>query len=230
VAGEVLAEGAEALLEAAFRTGDYGGVEALLRSALEQAMADGDRATEAATLDRLGWLAHFQALDRGRDPTGADGEEALFRRALAIRQELDDPAGAAAALFGIGLVHQVLRRDWDAAMPYFREALALADRYGDLLTRSEVHRHVGFYYLAREVRLDEARHHLGLSLRLRERHGDLRWIPSGTQALGEVEAAAGNRAGALRLLREAVRQAAAAGLRPERIETARAALRRVEAG
>jgi hypothetical protein len=229
-AAELLAAGAEALLEAAFRTGDYSGVQPRLQAARERAAADGDRATEAAALDRLGWLLHFQALDQGVEQSDADAEETLFRQALAIRRDIDELAGVAGSLFGVGLVHQVLRRDWDAAMPYFWEALALADQHGDLITRSEAHRHVGFFYLVKDVQPDRALHHLRISLQLRERHGDPRWIPSGTLALGQAEWAAGNRAEAIQHLREAVLQARAAGLRQQRIGQAEEALGRAEAG
>jgi len=194
-AAELLAAGAEALLEAAFRTGDYADIQPRLQAARVRAGADGDRATKAAALDRLGWLLHFQALDHGVEHADADAEEALFQQALAIRRDIQDPAGVAGSLFGVGLFQQVLRRDWDAAMPYFWEALALADQHGDELTR-----------------------------------GDPRWIPSGTLALGQAELAAGNRAEAIRRLREAVGQARAAGLRQRRIDQAEEALRRAEAG
>jgi len=78
-AGDLLAEGAEALLEAAFRTGDYTIADTKLRQA--QAVAT-DRATEAAVADRLGWLLHFHALDHDRDTSRADDERALFQQAL----------------------------------------------------------------------------------------------------------------------------------------------------
>jgi len=57
-------------------------------------------------------------------------------------------------LFGMGLVFQVLRQDWSAAMPYFWQAFGLAEAMeesGDRYGRSEVHRHVGFYYLAADA-------------------------------------------------------------------------------
>jgi tetratricopeptide (TPR) repeat protein len=229
-AAELLAAGAEALLEAAFRTGDYSGVQQRLQVARVLAGAVGDRATEAAALDRLGWLLHFQALDHGVEQADADAEESLFQQALAIWQDIDDLSGVAGSLFGVGLVRQVLHRDWDAAMPYFRQALTLADQHGGVITRSEAHRHVGFFYLVKDVQPHKALHHLRISLQLRERHGDPRWIPSGTLALGQAELAAGNRAEAIRRLREAVGQTRAAGLRQRRIDQAEEALRRAEAG
>ena len=94
----------------------------------------------------------------------------------------------------VGLVFQVLRRDWAAAMPYFWQSFGLAEAVeesGDLYGRSEIHRHLGFYYLVADVRPQEAVRQLGYSLALREKLGDPRRIPSALVALGEAEMAAG---------------------------------------
>src|SRR6266851_5161164 len=141
-------------------------------------------------------------------------------------------AGTARALFGVGLVLQVLRRDWDAAMWYFWQAFGLAEALeesGDLYGRSEIHRHVGFYYLVEDVRPREAVRQLRHALALRERLGDPRRIPSALVALGEAELAAGNFPHALDLLRRAVPLAHEAGLLPWRIADAEQNLREAEA-
>jgi hypothetical protein len=113
-----------------------------------------------------------------------------------------------------------------------REALALAEQHGDLVTRSEAHRHVGFYHLVEAADDDPAIavEHLRTSLDLREQHGDPRWIPSGTLSLGQACLVAGDVEEGLGLLRRAVQQARAAGLHPNRVEQAEGALRRAEAG
>jgi tetratricopeptide (TPR) repeat protein len=229
-AGEMLAAGAEAMVEAAFRTGEFDSAETMLRAALAQAREDGDRSTEAGALDRYGMLTHFRALGRGSGEADADAEEALFQQALAIRRDIGDLAGTAESLFGIGLVHQVLRRDWDAAMPYFRQAMALADEHGDDLTRSEVHRHVGFFYLVKDVQPEKAVRHLRISLQLRERLGDSRWTPGVTLALGQAELVAGMNFEAIHHLRLALTQARQAGLRGHSAEEAEEWLRRAESG
>ena len=59
------------------------------------------------------------------------------------------------------------------------------------ITRSEIHRHIGFYHLVDEKRYDEALRYLRISLELREQHGDARWIPSGTLAIGQALLMAG---------------------------------------
>jgi hypothetical protein len=229
-AGELLAAGTEAMFEAAFRTGDYGDAETLLEAARRRAEADDDQAAEAGSLDRLAWLMHFRALDRDREGADPDAEEALFQRSLAIRRELGDQAGTAASLFGLGLVDQVLRRDSAAAIPYFREAMELADEHADALLRSECHRHVGFHHCVGDVSPEEAVRHLRISLELRHQWGDPRWVPSGTLALGWAELAAGRRVEGIELIRLAALQAREAGLSTRRIHEAEVWVRRAEAG
>lgn len=212
------------MYEAAFRTGDYAEAEAIFTGLLDRARAEGDRALEAAALDRLGMLAHFRALTpsgitRATPATSEASryEQGLFEQALEIRRELGDRAGIAESLFGLGLVHQVLHEDWDTAMRCYRESLELAEEHGDLLLRSEVHRHIGFYHTAGDLQSDLALHHLRISHELRAELGDARWIPGGTMALGLAELTDGLREQGLAHVREALRQAREARLSPERI-------------
>jgi tetratricopeptide (TPR) repeat protein len=229
-AGDLLAAGTEAMYEAAFRTGDYDDAEATLKAALERAEADGDQAVEAGALDGLAWLMHFRALDRDRDGADPDAEEALFQRSLAIRRELGDLAGTAASLFGVALVHQVLRQDSATAIPYLREAMVLADAHADMLLRSECHRHVGFHHLVGDVNPEEAVRHLRRSLELRHQWGDPRWVPSGTLALGWAELAAGRRTDGIEHIRQAARESRDAGLSARRIHGAEDWVRRADSG
>jgi tetratricopeptide (TPR) repeat protein len=238
---ELLAAGEEALTEAAFCTGDFGKARELLESAHASVLAgngpgDADADAEAAALSRLGMLAHYEnitAMMSGSQvgPTDIDAEEKLFRRALARWQQAGEPADAAEALFGLGLVFQVLHSDWITAMPYFWQALGLVtgpEAAGGTYLRSEVHRHVGFYFLVEDVRPAEAVRHLQISLDLREELGDPRRIPSGLVALAEAELQAGGRDRAIELLTRAVADARAAGLLPARIEDAERKLAEAE--
>jgi tetratricopeptide (TPR) repeat protein len=227
----------EALAEAAFRTGEFAEAERLFGQARTLAGREGDRKAEAVALGGLGMALHYRSIARliaGHAPADADvaAEEELMRRALAIWQETGDAAGTARALFGVGMVLQVLHRDWAAAMPYFWRAYGLADAVeesGDLYARSEIHRHLGFYYLHEDVRPDEAVRQQGYSLALRERLGDPRRIPSALVALGEAEMAAGHLQRAVELLSHAVSQAREAGLAPWRIHDAERSLGEAEA-
>jgi len=154
-----------------------------------------------------------------------------MRQALAIWRETGDPAGTARGLFGLSLVFQVLRRDWAAAMPYLWQSFGLAEALeesGDLYGRSEIHRHLGFYYLAEDVRPREAVRQLGYSLALREKLGDPRRVPSALVALGEAEMAAGHPRRATELLSRAVTLARETSLLPWRIHDAEQNLRQAE--
>ena len=227
----------EALVEAAFCTGEFSTPEGLFGEARAQAARDGDQEAEARAVSGLGMTHHYRniaALIAGQAPADADivAEDDLMRRALVLSQEAGDTAGTARALFGVGLVLQVLRRDWDAAMRYFWPAFGLAEALeesGDLYGRSEIHRHIGFYYLVDDVRPREAVRQLGHSLALRERLGDPRRMPSALVALGEAEMAAGNVPRAVEVFRRAVPLAQEAALLPWRIADAEQNLRQAEA-
>lgn len=235
--GELCAAADEALTEAAFRTGEFAAAERLFGEALTLAGQHGDRESEARALGGLGLAGHFRNLSMliaGQAPAAVyvAAEEQLMGDALTIWRKTGNAAGTARGLFGMGLVFQVLHRDWAAAMPYYWQAYGLADAVeesGDLYTRSEIHRHLGFYYLVEDVRPAEAVRQLGYSLALRERLGDPRRIPSGLVALGEAELAAGNPQRAVELLGRAARQARAAGLLPWRIQDAERSLNEAEA-
>ena len=236
-APELFAAADEALTQAAFCTGEFTAAGRLFGEAQAVATRDGDLEAEARAVGGLGMMHHYRniaALVGGQVPADAGivAEDDLMRRALALSREAGDTAGTARALFGVGLVLQVLRRDWDAAMRYFWQALGLAEALeesGDLYGRSEIHRHIGFYYLVEDVRPREAMRQLGHSLALRERLGDPRRIPSALVALGEAELAAGNFPRALDVLRRAVPLAHEAGLLPWRIADAELNLREAEA-
>jgi tetratricopeptide (TPR) repeat protein len=233
----LLAAAEEEFAEAGFRTGDFARVRELLAEALAGAERAGDLAGRARALDLLAMVAHYDNIAKlmsgHRVPAEeVDAEERLFRQALAAWHAAGPRPAAAQALFGLGLVYQVLHSDWASAMPYFWQALELADANdagADLYLRSEVHRHVGFYFLLADEQPAEAVRHLQLSLDLREQLGDPRRIPSGQVALAQAELAAGHRDRAIELLRTAVLQARQAGLLAQRIQDAERALREAEA-
>jgi tetratricopeptide (TPR) repeat protein len=227
----------EALMEAAFCTGEFGEAERLFAEARALAAHEGGREDEALAVSGLGMTHHYRNIGKlvaGAELAEADvaEEEGLMRRALALWQETGDSAGTGRALFGMSLVFQVLRRDWAAAMPYLWQSLGLAEAVeesGDLYGRSEIHRHLGFYYLLEDVRPKEAVRQLEHSLALREKLGDPRRVPSALVALGEAEMTAGNPRRAAGLLSRAVTLARQADLLPWRIQDAERNLRDAEA-
>ena len=226
----------EALTEASFRTADFAAAERLFGEARELAAGEGDRDGEALAITGLGMTLHGRAITRlieGAAIPEADvaAEEELMRSALAAWRETGDAAGTARALFGMSLVFQVLRRDWDVGMPYLWQAFGLADAVeesGDLYAASEIHRHVGFYYLYSDVRPREAVRRLERSLALRERLSDLRRVPSALVALGQAELAAGDPRAAAEHLYRAAELARAGDLLPWRIRDAERALAEAE--
>ena len=119
----------------------------------------------AQALNGLGMVAHHENLGgliSGSAPAQPDvaAEEQLFRAALAQAQQAGHAAATAQSLFGLGLVFQVLRRDWMTAMPYYWQALGLVtapDTQAGPYLRSEVHRHLGFYFGYEDVQPAEAR-------------------------------------------------------------------------
>jgi hypothetical protein len=227
----------EALTEASFRTADFAAAERLFTEARDLAAGEGDRHGEALAISGLGMTRHGRnviLLVDGTKLSDADmaAEEDLMRQGLAAWQETGDAAGTARALFGMSLVFQVLRRDWDAGMPYLWQAFGLAEALqesGDLYGASEIHRHLGFYYLYQDVRPKEAVRQLAHSLKLREQLGDLRRVPSALVALGQAELKAGDPRRAAESLYRAAELARAADLLPWRIQDAETTLAEAEA-
>jgi len=233
---DLLAAGDEALAEAGYRTGDFAAAREIIEQAQAAADEAGDPGSQAQALGSLGMVAHYENIIKltsgsAIDSADIEAEEKLFRTALARWQDAGEPAGTAQPLFGLGLVFQVLREDWMTAMPYFWQALGLVSAHADadLYLRSEVHRHVGFYFLREDVQPSEAVRHLQLSLDLREELGDARRIPAALIALAEAELAAGERDLAIELLQRAIADARAAELMPLWIERAERTLRDAEA-
>jgi tetratricopeptide (TPR) repeat protein len=231
-AEELVTRARAALPEAALRTGDFDGVEALLTEALHLAEADGDLRDQADALDQMGLLLHFRALELPREQrrTVDSGPELeLFERALAIRRQIGDAAGVPESLFHVGLVHQVLRGDWDISIPLFREALSLAEPGGDAHLRGELHRHVGFHILLRDGRPDEALPHFQTSLELWRSLDRSGWVVAGLVALARCESRAGRHGEAVAHSSEAVELAHQERLRQRYITSAEETIRVAEA-
>ena len=236
-ARELCAAGDEALTEASFCTGAFGAAERLFGDALASAGQTGDQAGEARAVSGLTRVSHLRnigTLVAGGTPAEADiaAEEELAGRALTLWRETGDSAGTGRALFDMSLVFQVLRRDWDTGMRYLWPAVGLAEAVeegGDVYGRSEIHRHLGFYYLVADVRPREAVRQLTHSVALRERIGDPRLIPSALVALAQAELAGRNAPQAVALLTRAVTAARGAALLPWRIRDAEEALREAKA-
>ncbi len=93
---------------------------------LDEALALAQQADDPALLGEA-WAVRGMALhtdflaERGTEPAG---ELDCFQRGLQLRRKAGDERGVAESLFQVGLVHQVIRDDSAAALPWFEEACA----------------------------------------------------------------------------------------------------------
>jgi tetratricopeptide (TPR) repeat protein len=231
-ANDLLTRARAALADAAYRTGDFDAVEALLTEALLQAQAESDRASEAVALDQMGELRHVRTIERPREEwPGIDHqpERECFERALAIRREVDDRGGVAESLLHLGWLHQVLLGDGATAMPLFLEALEMAEPDGDPHVRSELHRHIGFHLAMDERRPEAALPHFQASLDLWRSGGEPARVIHGLVALARCESMAGQHEAALAHSQEALDLVRAGSYRQRVVNGAVEARRVVEA-
>ncbi len=134
----------------------------------------------------------------------------MFDRAAELYRALDDSRGAAEALLWVGIFHQFVRHDDDAAMPALRQSRELAKQAGDQLALSYTLRHLGIAE-HRAGRLDTAREHLEESTRLRREVNFLPGVAANLVGLSYIVAAQGRRDEAMTAAAEASRIAEATG-------------------
>jgi tetratricopeptide (TPR) repeat protein len=184
----------------------------------ERAVFGGDRDAVAAAERELDGVEADLALARGRilharflEQREEDPRELeLFERAAELYRRLENVRGEAQARFGIGIVHQVVRGDGDAALPSFEKADELARQAEDKLTISYVVRHLAFADMA-AGRMDTARERFEESVRLRREVGFLPGVAAGLLALAELADEIGQKDEARVLLDEAAAVAESSG-------------------
>lgn len=168
---------------------------------LDEALALARQADDPALLGAV-WAVRGMALhtdylaERATEPAG---ELDCFQRGLRLRRQAGDERGVAESLFQIGLVHQVVRGDSAAALPWFEESYARARKAADPVLVSYAVRHVAFCRLHAGDRAG-ARDGLQESLRLREQAGFIPGAAMALAALAEVVAGDGQRQDAVALL------------------------------
>jgi tetratricopeptide (TPR) repeat protein len=191
-------------------------------------LIDADRdldAVEADTALARGRILHARFVTgrgAGSTPVEDPAELPLFERAAELYRTLGDTRGEAEALFWIGCLYQVIRRDNETAVPKLERSRELAEQVGDKPTQSEALRHLGVAaHLA--GRWEEARERLEESSRLRREVGALPGVASNMVGLAYIAAAQDRRADALATLDEAhaIAQAHGAHAIVRYIETAR---------
>ena len=235
-AAALLAAAHDAFLEAGFCTGAFAEARRLAEDARAWATGQDDPVGAVRASIMLGYVLHYQNLagligGQDPDPSRVAEEEVLFLESLATCEGLGDEVGTARAEFGLGLIEQVFRHDWEASLPRYlraQELTAALEAAGDLYMLSEIERHLGFYLAFAAKQSAEAVARLSRSLELREQLGDRRVIPSGLEGLAWVEQEAGNLRRAVELLRETVALSREAKLLPTRIERTAQSLREVE--
>jgi len=179
-------------------------------------------ALEADLAVARGRVLHARFLDeRNEDPH----ELALFERAAHLYQVVGDVRGEGEALLWIGVFHQVVRQDTDAAVPCLERSRELAVQVDDKLTLSYTLRHLGFAEHG-AGRLDAARELLEESVRLRREIGFLPGVAANLVGLTYVAAAQGRHDDALALAEEADAIAEASGAQSilSQVQEARAQL------
>jgi tetratricopeptide (TPR) repeat protein len=193
-------------------------------SALAASERDLD-AVEADVALARGRLIHARYLaQRDTDPEEDPREAVLFERAAELYRALGDVRGEGEALFWIGVVHQVIRQDNEAAVPVLERSRELATQAGDRLTVSYVLRHLGIAAHA-AGRLDEARSHLEDSTQIRRDLGFTPGVAANLVGLAYIAAGDGRSDDAKALIDEAglLAQETAPGIMPH-VEEARAQL------
>jgi hypothetical protein len=206
-------------------TGDYASVGRRLDD-LTATVSDDVVATSTLSSLRGMWL-HYQAI--GLDPAERErldvsAERSLFAAALeAVATQPDSEVARARALFGLGLVEQVLRGDVSAAAPFLAEARALLEHAGaePSLLLSEIVRHAGFDQLVRAGDATAAVALLFESLSIREQLAEQGWMCSGHSALSFVLRAAGRPREAMAHAEYAIDVAERLGLRTTHLDAAR---------
>uniref|UniRef100_UPI003D748906 tetratricopeptide repeat protein n=1 Tax=Nonomuraea jabiensis TaxID=882448 RepID=UPI003D748906 len=180
-------------------------------------LASAERGLDAVEADAAlarGRILHARFLNErataGSSPVEDPAELALFERAVELYRALGDARGEAEALFWIGCLHQVIRRDNETAVPVLEQSCRLAAQVGDKPTQSEALRHLG---IAAHMagRLDEARELLEESSGMRREVGALPGVAASLVGLAYIAAAQDRRADALATLDEAYAIAQAHG-------------------
>ncbi|MFC6083247.1 tetratricopeptide repeat protein [Sphaerisporangium aureirubrum] len=192
-------------------------------------LADAERGLDAVEADvalARGRILHARFLNErgsgGSSPAEDPAELPLFERAIELYRALGDVRGEGEALFWIGCLHQVIRRDNEAAVPELEQSRRLAAQVGDKPTQAEALRHLG---IAAHMagRPDEARERLEESSRLFREIGALPVVAANMIGLAYIAAGQDRRADALATLDEAhaIAQAHGAHAIARQIEQAR---------
>lgn len=177
--------------------GMFGGKDTLAKrqEAFDQALTLAESTKDEHLIgnvyDALGFSIHIAYLggDRSQEPKN---ELEFFERGLELRKKAGTTGQIAESLFHIGLVFDVIRKDYDQALPYHEEAYRLACEVEDKVIASYAIRHIGFVRLAAEE-VAAAHQALSESLALREAVGFIPGVAFALAALAHVDVLEGNK-------------------------------------
>ena len=177
--------------------GMFGGKDTLEKrqEAFDQALTLAESTKDESLIgdiyDAIGFSIHVAYLggDRSQEPKN---ELEFFERGLELRKKAGTTGQIAESLFHIGLVFDVIRKDYDQALPYHEEAYKLACEVEDKVIASYAIRHIGFVRLAAEE-VTAAHQALAESLALREAVGFIPGVAFALAALAHVDVLEGNK-------------------------------------
>ena len=172
-----------------------------LKNTQSLAEASTNKALVASIYDAIGLSLHvdFLSSDRSKEP---EDELSFFERGLELRKEHGTPEQVAESTFHVGLVYDVIRKEYDKALPYHEEAYKIATDEKDRLIASYAIRHIGFArYNADNV--ESAKQAFTESLELREAIGFTPGIAFSLVTLAQVDVEEGNKPSALARLKKA---------------------------
>lgn len=184
----------------------------ILYQALEYAKSHGDKALLGDVYDAIGFSLHTSYLESNKSQE-PEKEMDFFKRGLDLRKEHGSSSQVAESVFHIGLVHDVIRQEYDKALPYHQEAYKLATETDDKLIMSYAIRHIGFTKLAVED-LAGAKQDFTESLELRESIGFKPGIAFSLATLARVELMENNNKQALAYLKKARKLLSSLGATP----------------
>lgn len=187
--------------------GMFGGQETweVRQQALQQAFELAEMVNNPPLLgdvrDALGMSihAHYLAGDRSVEPPD---EMAHFEQGLRLRRQDGTAVQIAESLFHVGLVYDVIRRDYDQATIYHQQAYDMATEAGNKVIASYAIRHLGFAHMAAKD-YAAAKETLEESLRLREEAGFVPGAAFSIIALAHWHMTTGDKTAALAKLKQA---------------------------
>jgi tetratricopeptide (TPR) repeat protein len=190
----------------AYHRRDPEGVHAALEAARSAARAAADAHVSAEFAQCAGQVRYWEAFGNGDWGTPRE----LFGAALEGRRRAGDRRGEAESLFYLGLTFEQAGEK-PPAMERYQASLGISEEIGDLALQSYAHRHIGGL-LEEQGSLDAAYAHIARSVELRRQSRFFAALPFALMQQADFLAQhRGDRAGAMRLLEEAIDAAHRAG-------------------